>query len=154
MTKFKLSLLLAVPALVAAFVLFNKHWGLLRHNPVTELSADRGYFFPEELVPGEWTFWCLSGNPGIDSQASHLRLASDFAVQHQLKYLGPRKFEADWSGWPLIFVAPDGTYKVIGVYGYEFNLFGDNYFTQVCWENGKAVVSINADKTLQVMERK
>jgi hypothetical protein len=126
----------------------------LRHNAVTELLGDRGYFFPEELVPGHWTFWCLSGNPGIDSRASHLVLASNFAVKHQLKYLGPHEYQADWSGWPLIFVASDGTYKVIGIYGYEFNLFGDSYITQVCWETGRAVISINADRTLQVSERK
>jgi hypothetical protein len=61
MMRFKLSLLLAVPVVVIAFVLFNKHWGLLRHNAVTELAAERGHFFPEELVPGEWAFWCMSG---------------------------------------------------------------------------------------------
>jgi hypothetical protein len=154
MTKFKLSLLLAVPAVVVTFVLFNQHWGLLRHNTVTELLGDRGYFFPEELVPGQWAFWRMSGDPYIDSQASHLVLASNFAKQHQFVFSGPREYQNDWSGWPLIFVASDGSYTVIGIFGYDFNLFGDGPVTQVCWENGKAVISINADRTLQVKERK
>ena len=153
MTKFKLSLL-AVLAVVVGFVLFNKYWGFLRHNTVTVLLGDRGYFFPEELVPGQWAFWCMSGNPGIDSQTSHLVLAANFAKQHQFGYIGPRKYEADWLGWPLIFVACDGTYKVTSIYGYEFNLFGDTPITQVCWDNGKAVISINIDRTLQVNKRK
>jgi hypothetical protein len=152
--EIKLSLLLAVPAVVVAFVLFNKACGLLRHNPVIELAADRGYFFPEELVPGQWVFWCMSRDPGINSGATHLAAADYFADKKGLKYLGPREVQHDWSGWPLIFVTPDGAYKVIGIYGFDFNLYGENPITTLCWENGKAVISINADRTLQVSERK
>jgi len=112
-----------------------------------KLSANQSELAADSFGPEEWAFWCISGDPGVISTASHFVAAADYARKHGLAFAGPTRTDSDTSGWPLIFVRADGTFVVLVARRY---LFDWRYGSEDCWRRGQSKIRVTNGNLLVV----